>query len=117
ISDSSLFAPDQPSLIYGLKGLAYMEIKVTGPSRDLHSDTCGGALRNPLNALGLIIGKLRDEKTGKILIPGFYDDVRPLEAWEREEFAKLPWDEAAYRAELGVPELFGEAGYTTRERT
>jgi acetylornithine deacetylase/succinyl-diaminopimelate desuccinylase-like protein len=117
ISDSSLFAPDQPSLIYGLKGLAYMEIKVTGPNRDLHSGTYGGAVRNPLNALGTIIDKLRDPVTGKILIPGFYDDVRPLETWEREEWAKLPFDEDAYRRDLGVPELHGEAGYTTRERT
>ena len=117
ISDSSLFAPGQPSLIYGLKGLCYMEIKVTGPNRDLHSGTYGGAVWNPLNALCHIVDGLRDAKTGKILIPGFYDDVRPLEAWEREEFAKLPWDEAEYRTELGVPELFGEEGYTTRERT
>ena len=117
ISDSSLFAPGQPSLIYGLKGLCYMEIKVTGPNRDLHSGTFGGAVWNPLNALCHIVDGLRDAETGKILIPGFYDDVRPLAAWEREEFAKLPWDEQEYRSELGVPELFGEAGYSTRERT
>jgi acetylornithine deacetylase/succinyl-diaminopimelate desuccinylase-like protein len=117
ISDSSLFAKDQPSLIYGLKGLCYMEIKVTGPNRDLHSGTYGGAVWNPLNALCHIVDGLRDAKTGRILIPGFYDDVRPLEAWEREEFAKLPWDEQAYASELGVPELFGEEGYSTRERT
>jgi acetylornithine deacetylase/succinyl-diaminopimelate desuccinylase-like protein len=117
ISDSSLFAKDQPSLIYGLKGLCYMEIKVTGPNRDLHSGTYGGAVWNPLNALCHIVDGLRDVETGKILIPGFYDDVRPLAAWEREEFAKLPWDEQAYASELGVPELFGEEGYTTRERT
>jgi len=116
ISDSSLFAPGQPSLLYGLKGLAYMEVKVTGPSRDLHSGTYGGAVRNPLNALAEIIAGLRDATTGKILIPGFYDDVRPLAAWEREEWAKLPFDEAAYKRELGVDEVFGEAGYTTRER-
>src|SRR4051794_38471648 len=117
ISDSSLFAKDQPSMIYGLKGLCYMEIKVTGPNRDLHSGTYGGAVWNPLNALCHIVAGLRDAKTGKILIPGFYDDVRPLAAWEREEFAKLPWDEQAYASELGVPELFGEEGYSTRERT
>ena len=117
ISDSSLFAKDQPSLIYGLKGLCYMEIKVTGPNRDLHSGTYGGAVWNPLNALCHIVDGLRDATTGKILIPGFYDDVRPLAAWEREEFAKLPWDEQAYASELGVPELFGEEGYSTRERT
>jgi acetylornithine deacetylase/succinyl-diaminopimelate desuccinylase-like protein len=117
ISDSSLFAPGQPALVYGLRGMCYMEIKVTGPNRDLHSGTFGGAVWNPLNALCHIVDGLRDAKTGKILIPGFYDDVRPLEAWEREEFAKLPWDEEAYRSELGVPVLFGEEGYTTRERT
>jgi acetylornithine deacetylase/succinyl-diaminopimelate desuccinylase-like protein len=117
ISDTSLYAPGQPSLIYGLKGLSYMEIKVTGPNRDLHSGTFGGAVTNPLNALSQIISKLRDEKTGKILIPGFYDDVRPLEEWERKEFAGLPFDEDQYRTELGVAELFGEEGYSTRERT
>jgi acetylornithine deacetylase/succinyl-diaminopimelate desuccinylase-like protein len=116
ISDSSLYAPGQPALVYGLKGLCYMEIKVTGPNRDLHSGTFGGAVTNPLNALCQIIARLRDEKTGKILIPGFYDDVRPLEEWERKEFASLPFDENEYRTELGVPELFGEEGYSTRER-
>ena len=117
VSDTSLYAPGQPSLIYGLKGLCYMEIKVTGPNRDLHSGTFGGAVWNPLNALCHIIDRLRDAETGKILIPGFYDDVRPLATWERDEFAKLPFDENAYRDELGVPELFGEEGYSTRERT
>ncbi len=116
ISDSSLFAPGQPSLIYGLKGLAYMELKVTGPNRDLHSGTYGGAVANPLNGLCEIISRLRDGRTGRILIPGFYDRVRPLADWERREFAQLPFDEAAYRAEIGVPEVFGEEGYTTRER-
>jgi acetylornithine deacetylase/succinyl-diaminopimelate desuccinylase-like protein len=117
ISDSSLFAPGQPSLIYGLKGLAYMEIKVTGPNRDLHSGTYGGAVFNPLNALGSIIASLRDPETGKILIPHFYDDVRPLEDWERQEWAKLPFDPEDYRKDLAVPELYGEEGYSTRERT
>jgi acetylornithine deacetylase/succinyl-diaminopimelate desuccinylase-like protein len=117
VSDTSLYAPGQPSLIYGLKGLAYMEIKVTGPNKDLHSGTFGGAVRNPLNALALIISKLQDEKTGRILIPGFYDDVRPLEDWERKEFGALPFNESEYQAELDVPELFGEETYSTRERT
>ncbi|HYH44267.1 MAG TPA: dipeptidase [Thermoanaerobaculia bacterium] len=117
VSDTSLYAPGQPSLIYGLKGLAYMEIKVTGPNRDLHSGTFGGAVTNPLNALGQIVAQLRDPVTGRILIPGFYDDVRPLADWERAEWGKLPFDEPAYQQELGVDALFGEAGYTTRERT
>jgi acetylornithine deacetylase/succinyl-diaminopimelate desuccinylase-like protein len=117
VSDSSMFAPGQPALIYGLKGLAYMEIKVTGPNRDLHSGTFGGAVTNPLNALCEIVAKLRDSRTGRVLIPGFYDDVKPLADWERQEFARLPFDAEAYRAELGVPELVGEEGYSTRERT
>jgi acetylornithine deacetylase/succinyl-diaminopimelate desuccinylase-like protein len=116
ISDSSLYAPGQPALVYGLKGLAYMELKVTGPNRDLHSGTYGGGVANPLNALCHIVDRLRDTETGKILIPGFYDDVRPLESWEREEMAKLPFDEDVYRRELGIGEVFGEQGYTTRER-
>lgn len=116
ISDSSLYGPGQPALVYGLKGLAYMEMKVTGPNRDLHSGTYGGGVANPLNALCHIVDRLRDAATGKILIPGFYDDVRPLASWEREEMAKLPFDEAAYRKELGIRETFGEEGYTTRER-
>jgi acetylornithine deacetylase/succinyl-diaminopimelate desuccinylase-like protein len=116
VSDSSMYGPGQPALVYGLKGLAYMEIKVTGPNRDLHSGTYGGAIVNPLNALAQIVARLRDPRTGKVLIPGFYDDVRPLEAWERQEFARLPFDEEAYRTELGVPALAGEEGYTTRER-
>lgn len=116
ISDSSLYGPKLPALVYGLRGMAYMEIKVTGPNRDLHSGTYGGAVWNPLNALAHIVSKLRDEETGKILIPGFYDDVRPLEEWERKEWAALPFDEAEYARGLGVDTLFGEQGYTTRER-
>ncbi len=116
ISDSAMYAPGLPSLLYGLKGLIYKEIKLRGPSYDLHSGGFGGAVTNPLNALGQIIAQLHDAKTGRVLIPGFYDDVREIEAWEREEFAALPFDEEEYRAELGVSELFGEQGYTTLER-
>jgi acetylornithine deacetylase/succinyl-diaminopimelate desuccinylase-like protein len=116
VSDSAMYAPGQPSLIYGLKGMAYLELKVTGPSRDLHSGSFGGAVTNPLNALCEIVAQLRDSKTGRVLIPGFYDDVLPLQDWERKEFASLPFDEAAYRHEIGVPELVGETGYTTLER-
>jgi acetylornithine deacetylase/succinyl-diaminopimelate desuccinylase-like protein len=116
ISDSSLYAPGLPALVYGLRGMAYMEIKVTGPSRDLHSGTYGGAVWNPLNALAHIVGQLRDPETGVIRIPGFYDDVLPLEEWERKEWSSLPFDEAEYLAETGSPAIFGEEGYTTRER-
>lgn len=117
VSDSSMFGPGQPALLYGLKGLAYMEIKVSGPNRDLHSGSFGGAVMNPANALCQIIAKLQDPVTGRILIPGFYDAVRDVEDWERKEFAELPFDEAAYAGDLGVDELWGEAGYTTLERT
>jgi len=116
VSDSSMYAPGKPSLLYGLKGLAYMEIRVAGPNRDLHSGTFGGAVANPGNALSYIVSKLVDAETGRILVPGFYDDVLPLEQWERDGFAKLPHDEAAYAAELGVAQTFGEEGYTTLER-
>jgi len=117
VSDTSMFAPGLPSLLYGLKGLAYMELRVRGPNRDLHSGTFGGAVANPANALCQMISRLQDPETGKILIPGFYDDVLPLEDWEREEFGKLPFDESDYMADLEVDELFGEEGYSTLERT
>jgi acetylornithine deacetylase/succinyl-diaminopimelate desuccinylase-like protein len=117
VSDTSMFAPGQPSLLYGLKGLAYMEIKVSGPNRDLHSGSFGGAVTNPGNALCQIIARLQDPATGKILIPGFYDEVLALADWEREEFGQLPFDEGEYKTDLGVSELFGEEGYSTLERT
>ncbi len=116
ISDSAMYSPGRPSLIYGLNGLVYMEIKVSGPNRDLHSGSFGGAVTNPLNALGEIVARLRDPQTGRILIPGFYDDVKPVADWERQEFADLPFDEAAYVDSIGVPSVFGEEGYTTLER-
>lgn len=116
VSDSSMYAPGQPALTYGLKGLAYMELKVTGPNRDLHSGTFGGGVQNPLNALCHIIDQLRDVKTGRIKIPGFYDGVKPLEKWERKEFANLKFSEAKERKELGVAKLVAEKGYTYREQ-
>jgi len=116
VSDSSMLAPGQPSLLYGLKGLAYTQISVSGPSHDLHSGSFGGGVTNPINALCQVIASLRDPQTGKILIPGFYDDVRPLEDWERKEFGSLPYDEAEFMSSIGVDGLSGEEGYTTRER-
>ncbi|MFI5455604.1 MAG: dipeptidase [Isosphaerales bacterium] len=115
ISDSSQFAPGQPAITYGLKGLAYFELSVQGANRDLHSGTYGGAVANPLNALATILASLKGPD-GKIRIAGFYDDVRPLADWERAEFAALPFSEAEFQADLGVPTLEGEAGYTTLER-
>ncbi|RUL81817.1 dipeptidase [Tautonia sociabilis] len=115
ISDTSQFGPGQPAITYGLKGLAYFELIVEGANRDLHSGTFGGAVQNPLNAIATILASLKDD-AGRIAIPGFYDDVRPLEDWERAEFARLPFSEEQFRAELDVPAVFGEAGYTTLER-
>ncbi len=116
ICDTSMYSPGQPSLLYGLKGLAYMEILVTGPNHDLHSGTFGGGVTNPANALSTIISRLWDADTGRIAIEGFYDDVKDLEDWEREQWGALPFDETEYRAELGVEETFGEEGYSTVER-
>ncbi len=116
VSDTSMYAPGQPALLYGLKGLCYMEITVDGPDRDLHSGSFGGAVMNPGNAVCAIVASLRDPATGRIRIPGFYDAVRPIEDWERKEFASLGHDEAEYAAAIGVGELVGEDGYTTLER-
>ncbi len=115
ISDTSQFAPGMPAITYGLKGLAYFEITVNGAKSDLHSGTFGGAVANPLNALAVILASLKGPD-GRISIPGFYDDVRPLEAWEREAFAKLPFSEGQFRESLGVRSLEGESGYSTLER-
>ena len=116
VSDSSMFAPGQPSIVYGLRGMSYMEIRVQGPNRDLHSGSFGGAVVNPLNALAKIISDLRDPETGRVLIPGFYDEVLDLEPWERKEFAGLPFEETKYCEELGVKALAGEKGYSPLER-
>jgi acetylornithine deacetylase/succinyl-diaminopimelate desuccinylase-like protein len=115
ISDSCQFAPDVPAITYGLKGLVYLELIVRGPQKDLHSGSYGGAVLNPANILARMIAACQGP-FGKVAIPGFYDDVRPLEEWEREEFRKLPFDEEAFRLETGVPALFGEEGYSTLER-
>jgi len=115
ISDTGMFDKDVPSICYGLRGLAYMQVEVTGPNRDLHSGSFGGAVDNPINALAHIICKLKDDK-GKILIDGFYDDVIPLNEKERFEYTKLPFDEGKYKETLEIDETFGEDGYSTLER-
>ncbi|MFY7998823.1 MAG: dipeptidase [Candidatus Kapaibacteriota bacterium] len=116
ISDTAMFADEVPSLCYGLRGLCYMEVTVTGPNRDLHSGVFGGAVANPANALAKIIAQLTDEY-GRITIPGFYDDVLPLTPEEREEYRQLPHDESAYCKELNIPATDGEFGYGTLEKT
>lgn len=115
ISDSPMFAAGVPSLCYGLRGLAYMEIHVRGPSGDLHSGSFGGAVANPAMALAEILSSLKDHEE-HVAIEGFYDHVRPLSEEERAEFRKLPFNEAEFRRALGVPDLSGEAGFTTLER-
>lgn len=115
ISDSSMFAKGVPSLCYGLRGITYMQIDLVGPNKDLHSGSFGGTVHNPIQALAEIITQLHDKK-GRITIPGFYDDVRPLTKKERKAFEKLPWSDKKYAKELGVKKLYGEKGYTTLER-
>jgi acetylornithine deacetylase/succinyl-diaminopimelate desuccinylase-like protein len=115
VSDTTMLAPDQPALVYGLRGLLYTQIEVTGPARDLHSGHFGGAVANPGNALAQIIAGLKDGD-GRITVPGFYDDVRALSATERADMARVPFDERGFLAEAGAPAPFGENGYTTLER-
>jgi acetylornithine deacetylase/succinyl-diaminopimelate desuccinylase-like protein len=115
ISDSGKFSRDIPAITYGLRGLAYYEIRVSGPNRDLHSGSFGGSVTNPATAVARILAAMVDRR-GKILIPGFYDDVVPLTDRERQQFAALPFDEAEYFAEIGVEGAVGEEGYTALER-
>ena len=116
ISDTSMISLEHPSLETGLRGLSYLEVEVTGPNRDLHSGVYGGAVANPATILAKLIASMHDENN-HIQIPGFYDDVLALSESEREELNKAPYDEAEYKEDLGVEELWGEKGYTTLERT
>ncbi len=115
ISDTTMFAPGLPSITNGLRGLAYMEVRVQGPATDLHSGAYGGAVVNPANALARIISRLHDDR-GRITIPGFYDKVRDLTDDERKAIAKLPFEEENLRKEVGSPKLGGEAGFGPLER-
>jgi acetylornithine deacetylase/succinyl-diaminopimelate desuccinylase-like protein len=116
ISDTSILANDLPSIDVGLRGLSYVEVEVTGPNRDLHSGVYGGAVANPAQTLCEMIASLKDENN-HITIPGFYADVNELSASEREEMARTPFDEEAYKKDLGVKALRGEKGYTPLEHT
>lgn len=115
ISDSGQFAPGVPAITYGLRGIAYYEILLTGPKQDLHSGCFGGGVTNPANALAKILAELTDPE-GRIQLPGFYDAVVPLTDREREEFKKLPFDEERFKKQLAVDGLTGEACYSTLER-
>ena len=116
ISDTSMIANDTPSIDVGLRGLAYMEVEVTGPNRDLHSGVYGGAVANPINVLCNLISSLHDENK-HITIPGFYDKVLQLNADERTELNKAPFNLNDFKKDLNVAEELGEKGYTTIERT
>jgi acetylornithine deacetylase/succinyl-diaminopimelate desuccinylase-like protein len=116
VSDTSMIAPDTPSITTGLRGLAYMEVEVTGPSHDLHSGLYGGAVDNPLNVLCEMIARLRDENN-HITIPGFYDDVEELSPQERDEMARAPFSLDAFKSGIKIKKEGGEKGYTTSERT
>lgn len=115
VSDTSMLGADLPSLTTGLRGLAYWEIEVTGPNRDLHSGHFGGAVANPINVLCKIIDQVIDEN-GRITVPGFYDKVEEVPAAERKMIANIPFDEEKYKAAIGVKALAGEKGYSTLER-
>jgi len=115
ISDSSMFARGVPSVCYGLRGLSYMEVELTGPKSDLHSGSFGGSVHNPIQALSEIIASLHD-KNGRVTVKGFYNDVRSLTKAERSAFTKLPWNDKNYAKDLGVKQLYGEKGFTTLER-
>jgi len=115
ISDSPMFDRGIPSICYGLRGLAYFQIDLRGSRSDLHSGSFGGAVANPAMVLAQVLAQMKD-RGGRIKIDGFYDDVVALRDEERQEFARLPFNERKYRQELGVPKLFGETGYTTLER-
>ena len=115
ISDTALYGPGIPTITYGLRGLAYLEVVITGPNRDLHSGTFGGTIANPVNVLAEIISKLMD-KNGHITIPGFYDDVVKITKKEKENFKSLVFSEKKFAREIGVKKLKGEKGYSTVER-
>jgi acetylornithine deacetylase/succinyl-diaminopimelate desuccinylase-like protein len=117
VSDTGMPSPEHPALTYSLRGIIAFEITLHGPSRDLHSGGFGGSVDNPAMALSQLLGKLRD-KNGRIAIPGFYDDVKPLTAYERKQFARLPITDTELQKLTGVKKLFGERGFTpTEQRT
>lgn len=116
ISDTAMISMEHPSIDVGVRGLAYIQVEVTGPNRDLHSGVYGGAVANPATILAKMIASCHDENN-HITIPGFYDDVVESTSEERKMMAQAPFDEEEYKTDLGMSELWGEKGYTTNERT
>jgi acetylornithine deacetylase/succinyl-diaminopimelate desuccinylase-like protein len=115
ISDTSMYARGQPSICYGLRGIIGWQIDLVGPASDLHSGSYGGAVANPIEVLCHLVASLKDDR-GRIQVAGFYDDVRELSQEERSAIARLPQSDEALKLEVGVAELFGEAGYSSLER-
>lgn len=115
VSDTSMIGKQTPSITIGLRGLAYWQIEVTGPNRDLHSGHFGGAVANPINTLCKMLSKVIDEE-GRITIPGFYDKVVPLSQAERDMIAAIPFSQEEYNKAIGVRAVEGEKGYSTLER-
>ena len=113
--DSGILSADIPGIVYGLRGLAYFEIRMQGPAGDLHSGTFGGAVPNPANILCRLIAGMHDSE-GRVTLPGFYDSVRPMAAEERQQLGQLPYDDAWWMKTSGAPALSGEAGYSATER-
>ncbi len=115
VSDTAILSPEQPAIVYGLRGLCYVLMDITGPDHDLHSGSFGGGINNPINAAAHIIAKLKDEN-GRVLIPGFYDKVRELSADEREILRQFPLDEDKWLQNAGAPQLWGEPEFSLVER-
>jgi acetylornithine deacetylase/succinyl-diaminopimelate desuccinylase-like protein len=115
VSDTAMFGRGIPSLCVGLRGLMYLELFVDGPAMDLHSGSFGGGVMNPVNVIAKMIAKLHDDE-GRILVPGFYDEVAAMSDVERKEIASLPFDEKEWLRSTGCPTTYGEKGYSTLER-
>jgi acetylornithine deacetylase/succinyl-diaminopimelate desuccinylase-like protein len=115
VSDTTMLGKGVPSVCYGLRGLCYFEVELTGPTTDLHSGSFGGAVPNPINILCEMMAQLHDKK-GRVAIPGFYKDVRPLTKKEHKQLKKLPFSEKEFRRNTGAAVLVGEKGYSTVER-
>ena len=115
ISDTPMFREGYPGITYGLRGLAYLQLNLRGTNTDLHSGSFGGLVKNPINALVEILAQMKDED-GRILIPGFYDDVLPITEVEHDKLSNLPFSPDEFAKNIGAPVLFGEAGYEDLER-
>ena len=115
ISDTRMVAPGVPTFTYGLRGMICLEVRLTGPAMDLHSGIFGGSVANPATVLVQLLAKLHDAH-GRVAVPGFYDRVKPIESWERERWATLPFDDQAWLKTTSAPALYGEEGFSNLER-